>query len=227
MMRTLPLPAGRSILVTDFDGTMTRRDFFWLTTEKLLPPGTPDYWGQYRAGKITHFQALQGIFGSIRADESELVRLLDEMELDPQTPQALERLRLAGWEVVVASAGCGWYIDQLLAKAGVRVAVYSNPGRFVAGQGLVMSPPHDSPFFSPTLGIDKAAIVRSAVDAGRRVAFAGDGYPDIDAARLVEARYRFAKDALAESLAQARLSYIRFERWSEIAGALLEEGCNV
>ena len=30
------------ILVSDFDGTMTRRDFYQLVAERLLPPGTPE-----------------------------------------------------------------------------------------------------------------------------------------------------------------------------------------
>ena len=34
----------RKVLVSDFDGTMTRRDFYQLVAERLLPPGTPDYW---------------------------------------------------------------------------------------------------------------------------------------------------------------------------------------
>ena len=50
--------ATGQVLVTDFDGTMTRRDFFQLVVERLLPPGTPDYWGEYLAGRITHFEAL-------------------------------------------------------------------------------------------------------------------------------------------------------------------------
>ena len=31
----------RALLVTDFDGTMTRHDFYKLAAESLLPPGCP------------------------------------------------------------------------------------------------------------------------------------------------------------------------------------------
>ncbi|MBV8130349.1 MAG: hypothetical protein JO114_22090, partial [Planctomycetaceae bacterium] len=37
-----------SLLVTDFDGTMTRHDFYMLAARSLLPPDMPDYWAQYR-----------------------------------------------------------------------------------------------------------------------------------------------------------------------------------
>ena len=55
-----------SVLVSDFDGTMTRQDFFKLVISELLPPGTPDYWAMYRTGTITHFEALRRYFASIR-----------------------------------------------------------------------------------------------------------------------------------------------------------------
>src|SRR5262245_35850747 len=161
------------ILVSDFDGTMTRHDFYKLAIESLLPPDTPDYWAEYRAGTITHFEALRRYFASIRASEAEVLVVVERMELDPELPAAVESLRRAGWSVVVTSAGCDWYIRRLLAAAGVEVEVHSNPGRFEAGKGLLMEMPTGSPYLSPTLGVDKARIVRSHLDEGRTVAFAG------------------------------------------------------
>src|SRR5947209_105262 len=101
--------AGR-VLVSDFDGTMTRRDFFQLVVEGLLPPGTPDYWGEYLAGRLTHFETLRAIFGSVTAGEKALLDVVGAMELEPDLPGEVEALRDAGWRVVVASAGCDWYI---------------------------------------------------------------------------------------------------------------------
>ena len=45
--------ANIGVLVSDFDGTMTRHDFYKLAIESLLSPDTPDYWAEYRAGAIT------------------------------------------------------------------------------------------------------------------------------------------------------------------------------
>lgn len=113
---------------------------------------------------------------------------------------AVVELVRAGWKVVVTSAGCDWYIRRLLGEAGVEVEVHSNPGRFVEGRGLLMEVPAGSPYLSPTLGVDKAAVVRGCLAAGRPVAFAGDGYPDAGPARLVPDGLRFARDALAAVL---------------------------
>ncbi len=102
--------------------------------------------------------------------------------------------------------------------------MHSNPGRFEAGQGLLMEMPTGSPFLSPTLGVDKARVVRRHLDEGRTVAFAGDGFPDAEAARLVPAGLRFARADLADVLGREGLAYHRFETWSDIAAVLLRRG---
>jgi 2,3-diketo-5-methylthio-1-phosphopentane phosphatase len=215
-------PGG--VLVSDFDGTMTRHDFYKLAIECLLSPETPDYWAAYRDGAITHFEALRSYFAAIRASEEEVLAIVKKMELDPNLPTAVDSLRGAGWSVVVTSAGCNWYIGKLLATAGVEVEVHANPGRFEAGRGLVMEMPTGSRFWSPTLGVDKADVVRGYLNERRTVGFAGDGFPDEEAARLVPAELRFARGDLAAVLRSAKLSFQPFDTWSDIAHTLLHRG---
>jgi len=211
-----------NVLVTDFDGTMTRHDFYKRVLESLLPPDTPDFWAEYRSGAITHFEGLRRYFASIRASEAEVLAVVDRMELDSQLPRAVSELRAAGWDVVVTSAGCEWYIRRLLGAAGVELEVHSNPGRFVAGQGLLLEMPIGSPYLSPTLGVNKMEVVRRFIAAGKRVAFAGDGFPDADPARLVPSNLRFAKGDLAEVLTREGLEFQPFDAWFEIAHSLLQ-----
>lgn len=210
------------VLVSDFDGTMTRHDFYRLAIEKLLPPDTPNYWGDYRSGTITHFEALRRYYSAIRASEKEVLAVVDGMELDPDLPRAINSLHHAGWEVVVASAGCAWYIHRLLDAAGVKIVVHSNPGRFEPGKGILMEMPRGSAFISPTHGIDKAGVVRHFLAAGRTVAFAGDGYPDAESARLVLGELRFARGDLANVLQKEQVPFHPFARWSDVASILLK-----
>lgn len=218
-----PTANAGPVLVSDFDGTMTRHDFYKLAIEQLLPPTTPDFWADYRAGTITHFEALRRYFAAIPGSEAEVWGVARRMELDPELPEAVRALHRAGWTVIVTSAGCDWYIRRLLAEAGVSVEVYANPGRYESGRGLVMEMPPPSPFRSELLGVDKQGVVRHYLALGRTVAFAGDGFPDEDAARLVPAGLRFARGDLADVLQKAGLEFQRFRTWSEIARVLLRE----
>jgi 2-hydroxy-3-keto-5-methylthiopentenyl-1-phosphate phosphatase len=209
-----------SILVSDFDGTVTRYDFFERVRKRWPFPPQDDPWEKFVAGEVTHFQALAEIFAGIRTTEADLLELADSTGIDPSFAESVQALQHRGWEIVIASAGCDWYIHFLLQKAGVSIPVHANPGIFDPKRGLQMSLPENSPFFSPTKGVSKVAIVRDALSRSDRVAFAGDGRPDLKPAMLVEPEWRFARGWLAEALNERGEKFHPFERWSEIADEL-------
>ncbi len=209
------------VLVTDFDGTITRRDFYSCVVEMLLKPEDLEPWHLYEAGEITHFEALRRIFVRIRADEAALDEVTRAMDIDPGLGPGIGRLRDAGWEVIVVSNGCGWYIDRLLKGAGVDVTVHTNPGRLDPAGGLILELPTDSPHFDPETGISKRAVVQHHLDRGATVAFAGDGRPDVAPALLVPEERRFAREWLARHLDETGHGYRPYEAWSEVARALV------
>lgn len=206
-------------LVTDFDGTMTGRDFFRVALE-CLPAAAASFWERYEAGEISHFEALAAIFAELRFPGEEMDALLARMELDEGITEACYRLHAHGWRLVIASAGCSWYIERLLAPLGIEAEIHANPGSFNEQHGLVMKPPLGSPFFSRETGIDKTRLVKAALEGGT-VAFAGDGRPDLGPAVLVHPSRRFAKGRLAEELAKRGEGFNRFQSWSGMVDSLL------
>jgi len=146
------------------------------------------------------------------------------MAVDPHLGAAIARLKAHGWDIVVASAGCDWYITRLLDAAGVSATLYANPGTYDPADGLRMRLPVESPVFSPDTGIDKVAVVRAALTAHACVAFAGDGRPDLPAAMLVPPERRFARGWLADALTTDGIPYHPFENWKQIADILLNGG---
>lgn len=209
------------VLVSDFDGTMTRHDFYRLVLERL-PPGTHDFWGDYLVGRITHFDAIASVFAAYPAGEAVLEALTAEMGLDPTVRDDVDALGAAGWTVIVASAGCAWYIERLLRGSDVSLELHANPGR-IKDDRLVMEWPIGSRFYSPQTGIDKGAVVRAAIADGREVAFAGDGPPDLPPALLVPPDRRFATGFLARALQERGESFRPFTRWSDVARRLLSD----
>ena len=211
------------IVVSDFDGTMTRTDFFELARSELPSAATRDYWEAYVAGELSHFEALAAIFASIRTDEKTLDALIERMHLDGSLPSAVGRLRRSGWELVIASAGCSWYIYKLLRGAHLDIEVHANPGTFSPEKGLQLSLPQDSPYFGRETGIDKVAVVRAALARSACVAFAGDGRPDLEPAMLVPPARRFARGWLAHALEKRNEPFRSFEDWTDLANQLLGE----
>jgi 2-hydroxy-3-keto-5-methylthiopentenyl-1-phosphate phosphatase len=210
------------VLVSDFDGTMTTHDFYRLALQSLIPTDVPDYWSAYRSGQITHFEALRRYFASIRKSEEEVMQVVWSMDLDPMLGDAVQKLREAGWRVIVASAGCDWYISRLLSHAHVALECHANPGRFEPGHGLLMELPTESPYFSRELGIDKTAIVQTFLSAGIPIAYAGDGFPDVAPAKLVPEHLCFARADLANVLRQEQRNFRSYGSWSDIARQLVE-----
>jgi 2,3-diketo-5-methylthio-1-phosphopentane phosphatase len=209
--------------VTDFDGTMTLHDFYELALARVARnAASQDYWSLYSSGRISHFEAMRGIFSCIRCDLDGIREVLRGMDPDPMLKQSVERLRAGGWDVVVVSAGSSWYIHQVLGAAGVELEVHASPGHFDPAEGLQMQLALDSPYCCPAMGIDKEAAVLDGLNRYHKVAFAGNGPPDVKPALRVEPGLRFARTFLAAELTRRGQSFRRFERWSEIADQLLQ-----
>jgi 2,3-diketo-5-methylthio-1-phosphopentane phosphatase len=210
----------RNALISDFDGTITRFDFYTLVAERFIPEPRTDYLQLYRVGAMNHFDAVAAYFSHAPADASSLDSLLRDTVPDPDFRKALSRLRQASWELIIVSAGSSWYIERILQPASLNVTVHSNPGRIEPGRGLVLERARDAPFYSEQIGVDKAGVVRDALRRYENVAFAGDGAPDVEPALLVQPDLRFARGYLAQELTRRGEAYVPFERWSEISEVL-------
>lgn len=213
------MPMKGKILVSDFDGTMTERDFFRTALSHQSPRAAAP-WERYEHGLTSHFDALAEIFSGLRIDERELDSMLAEMRVENGLAEALDHLKRAGWSLVIASAGCVFYIERILLRSGVKADIHANPGNFIPGKGLFMEPPLQSRFFTAETGVDKGAVVRHYLDQGIDVAFAGDGRPDLAPVLMVPPARRFARGWLADELASRSEPFVRFERWRDIPGCL-------
>ncbi|HEX3471616.1 MAG TPA: haloacid dehalogenase-like hydrolase, partial [Silvibacterium sp.] len=171
--------------------------------------------------RITHFEAMAAYFAFAPTEEEQLEELLAASQADTELGASAALLERAGWELWVVSAGSSWYVERVLRQAGVTAPVYSNPGRLENGRGLILEKfDPSSPYHSPSVGVDKSAVVRHALRLAETVAFAGDGPPDLEPALLVRPNLRFARGFLAEALQERGEAFRPFSRWSEIVREL-------
>jgi HAD superfamily phosphoserine phosphatase-like hydrolase len=210
------------ILISDFDGTLTNRDYFQLILDRYRPPEAQEIWDRFKSGGLSHFEAIAGVFASLRTDLAGAEALVRELDPSPGLGQAVRRLQAAGWELQIASAGCGWYIERFLVWQGIEAEFHACPGEFVPGKGLVMRPATGSRFADEEHGIDKPAVVRAALARDPVVAVAGDSGTDHDGLLLVPAERRFARRWLADDLRAEGQGFHTFEHWPEIVDCLLD-----
>ncbi|HYI97887.1 MAG TPA: HAD-IB family phosphatase [Bryobacteraceae bacterium] len=214
---------AHSVLVSDFDGTITQKDFYALIADRYMTGDPYDAWRRYRAGEISHFDAMQSFFSHAPEHPVTLNHLLDDVDPDPRLAEAAKQLEVNGWDLTIVSAGSSWYIDRILARFGVHAVVHANPGEIKQGQGLVLEAPTRSRFFCPDVGISKKAVVLDAISRYAAVAFAGDGPPDVAPSLLVPPEFRFARGYLAEELARRGENFHPYTTWAEIVDYLTRE----
>ncbi|MDG1265815.1 MAG: hypothetical protein P8O03_05770, partial [Ilumatobacter sp.] len=150
--------------------------------------------------------------------------LLPDLQPDPCLAEDFDRLATAGWELHVVSAGSSWYIERLFEAIGVSapVSIHANPGRFITGQGLVLTLPEDECVMDPDTGIDKAEVMRIHGEGADCVAFAGNSHVDLPGARLATAGYCFARAPLDRLLNDEGRSFQPVGRFHDVANALLQ-----
>ncbi len=209
------------ILITDFDGTLASRDFFDLIIERHDPPGAREGWQGFLSGELTLSEGLGAVFSAWRTDEAGAEALVEALAPAPGTAEAVRRLQAAGWEIAIASAGCGWYIERLLAQLNLTLKVHASPGVFAPETGLLMSPDPTDPYFHPKSGIDKPVVVRDALQRDPIVAYAGDSTTDRAGAMMVAPERRFVTGWLQRQMATEGVPHVAFEAWPEIAEHLL------
>jgi len=188
-----------TVLVTDFDGTITKKDFFYHVIDELLEEKDLAPWNDYQTGKITHFEGLNRIFQKIHLEKEELHELILELPVEECFVNTVNYCKENNISIYIVSAGADYYIKFILDYLGVQdnIHIISNTSAYSQKTGLEMFKlEEDSPFYSYNYGVDKGNVVKYLKNQGKHVVFAGDGTPDLAAAR--HADVVFARGILME-----------------------------
>ncbi len=213
-----------SVLV-DFDGTASPLDGFIELCRRFVG----DDWERHFAraswkGSATHRADMARLARLLRAPRDELLAFaLEHITLDPGFAAFVRWAQGRGVEVAVVSDGLGFYVEPLLAAAGLsHVPVLTNV--LVEGvDGLTLRHPREHP---RCRGCGTCKM-QAVLDHRRRgpVAFVGDGSSDRYAA--VYADVVFAKDVLARICARDGLPFVPWETFDDVRAALAERRLHV
>lgn len=204
-------------VLTDFDGTITRRDVAEQILEAFAPPSWWEIEELHRERRIGTRESMARQFALVRARPEELLAFVDaHASLDETFLDFIAYCERHEVRLEIVSEGLDFYVGHLLSAWGIRVPVRTNRTDFADGRITIAYPWAD-----PTCnlcGTCKLTRLFELRVRGFQVAYVGDGHSDLCPA--VEADLVFAKDELADLCRQEAIDFIPFERFSDVQKGL-------
>ena len=211
------------IFISDFDGTMSERDFYHIVMDKYLGQKGKELYASWKRDEMLDVEFLTIVFKAMNRSEQEIDEDILSINIDNYLPTFIEKIKLAGGDFLILSAGTKYYIERLLAiKEMYGIEVISNDGKY-ENKGITLIPPDkENPFYSERYGIDKAKVVQSLKGKYKKVYFAGDSGPDVNAALLADVA--FAKGQLIPLLEAKGAKHVPFTCFSQVEDYLQKNG---
>ncbi len=214
------------VLISDFDGTISKKDFFYMVIDNLLTDKKSALapWQEYLKGNIKHIDALSGIFSQIRLSQPDFDKFISTIEVDERFYDTAKFCNDKKIPFYICSAGTKYYIEKRIADVlqKYEITLISNDATYTQKDGLHLIPPAESVYFyNPNTGISKEAIVKKFKDDGYFTVYAGDGKPDFKASKIADAV--FAKDLLLELCKKEKVKTQKFDDFGDILNYIGEK----
>lgn len=207
--------------VSDFDGTISKTDFYWMVIDKYFAEGR-ELFKDWKAGKIKDIDFLATVFKTIHQEEENIIADIHSIPIDEYVPQFIKHVQDNGGDFYILSAGTDYYIHHILHKYNIEnVTVFSNEG-YYHEKNIHMRIAENDWKYSERYGIDKSKVIQQLKKEYEMVYFAGDSEPDSHPA--VYADLTFAKDALQGMLEEKGVPFIAVEQFTEIEEYLMKKG---
>lgn len=202
------------IFVSDFDGTLTEKDFYKIIMDKYLKEKCRNLYKDWRNKKIRDIDYLGYVFQNIGRNEKEILDDIMEISIDPYAKEFINNVKASGGDFAVVSAGTSYYIERLFESKEIKnVTIYSNKSIF-KDNGLHFQLDETSEFYSSIYGIDKEKVVKKLKEKYNLIFYAGDSEPDLKAALISDVV--FAKGSLSELLRENDKKFIEFKNFHDI-----------
>lgn len=207
--------------VSDFDGTISKQDFYIFMMDKYFPEGR-ELFKKWKAGELKDIDFLSTVFKSINQEEEQIIEDTLSIPIDEYVPHFIKNVQKNGADFYILSAGTDYYIYHILKKYGIEnVKVFSNEGYFHE-KNVHLNVDKNLWHYSERYGIDKSKVIQKLKNEYEKVYFIGDSEPDSHPA--VFADLTFAKNGLQDILRENRVTFVPVGDFKEVEDYLLEKG---
>ncbi|WP_201715049.1 MtnX-like HAD-IB family phosphatase [Rossellomorea arthrocnemi] len=207
--------------VSDFDGTISKKDFYHLVMEKYFKEGQALF-KKWKAGEMNDIDFLRTVFSSIHQDETQIIEDIHSLKIDDHVTSFIHKVQEQGGRFYILSAGTDYYIHHILQQHGItNVKVYSNEG-FYKEKNVHMNIDPEHPHYSGRYGIDKFKVIADLKEEYETIYFAGDSEPDSHPAEVADVT--FAMKALQSILKERSTPFIEVDDFHDIDRYLTDKG---
>jgi 2,3-diketo-5-methylthio-1-phosphopentane phosphatase len=225
--RISAIPGDRPLLVfCDFDGTFSVQDVGSTLAQRLVPEKRKRLWKRFETGEFTSWSYIMALFDGLSFPEKDLERFLETIDLDPGARRLLEWCRDGDVPFRILSDGFDWNLERLQAMNRLQFDYHANHLEYEGDRWrIAASRPSDS------CGCGTGSCKREIIASYRRTnpdAFCvhiGNGRVS-DFCGALEADLAFAKDSLAQSMAEAGQAYMPFETLYDVLAVLSLRGAS-
>jgi len=202
------------VFISDFDGTLTKKDFYLILSEAYYKEELKPLFKKWKNKEMKDREYLGYVFNHVKRNEAQLDEDILNITLDPFAKDFIEKVKAAGGDFIIISAGTSYYIDKVLEKNNIKgVDVYSNKGVF-KDNGIYFDLDENSEFYSDSCGIDKLSVALKLRKKYKKIIYAGDSGPDLAPALISD--LVFAKSSLVNLLEDKKKEFIKFENFSQV-----------
>lgn len=202
------------IFISDFDGTITKKDFYWILLDDYIGQKGIDFYYEWKKSKLIGTEFLNKVFTWHEFTEEERIEALSKVEMDKDLEKVVQLVGELGGEFQILSAGFDYYIQEALAARNLsHLNVITNHGTFKENT-FIMEPDEKSSWYSKVYGVDKGLVAKHFKGLCQKLYFVGDSEPDFHAAKYADVI--FAKEELARLLDVSGIAYYPYENFEDI-----------
>lgn len=204
-------------LISDFDGTISEKDFFDSVIEKYFDESALEPWREFIRGEKTHFDALKEIFAQIHVPEEDLINFINNLHIDKKFFEVCSLCSENEIPIYICSAGCDYYIRIMIGHEidDYNIKLVTNYSFYSPTMGLQMQRPFKTEkYYDFAVGINKAKLAEDMQSQGYKVIYCGDGIPDLGAARISDVV--FAKSVLKEICQKEGITTQKFNDFNDV-----------
>ena len=211
----------RTLVICDYDGTITAEDTGLAAMQELAPPEGMDIELAWQRGEMSSKECLRREFGLLDVTEDEFRAWVLSKPVDPHFPDFVRRCRESGVELLVLSDGLDLYIRWTLDKLGLGDIPSAANRAWFDGRRLMVDFPWASVECESCAHCKRDQVLRLR-ERFDRVVYVGDGYSDRCPA--AHADMLIAKGSLAEHCTAEGISFFEFRDFGDVASILAGAG---